>query len=441
MLEQIVTAENLNRAYRRIKENNGSGGVDGMTVGALLPWLAANGARLWRSLVEGTYQPAPARGAVIPKSNGGKRRIGIPTVVDRLIQRAVSQVLTPLYEPKFSDASYAYRPGRSPLHAVLKCREYLNEGYEWTVDMDLEKLFDTVNQKKLMGLLSRDIQDSRVLQLIEKYLHAGVIRRGRFEPTETGVGQGSALSPLLANVMLNELDRELERRGQKFIRYADDIALFCKSRDEAKAALDGFAPYIENELLLKINRDKTTIDQAGDMRFLGYGFCGENGGFRFRVHEQSVKRMKAKILELMMEMEDDDYTKLWQYIAGWVNYYYLADIGKLVEENRGWMSEAVQAMFLRAWERRKDKAARARAKPSVVRRVWRRVVSLFQPGAKANSATDLPFRPVRPRPPLRRIALPAAALLAVSIFAGVNMKYLLAGMFLNGLIEQLRTSL
>jgi len=441
MLEQIVTAENLNLAYRRIKKNKGAGGVDGMTVDGLFPWLAANGARLWQSLVDGTYQPSPARGVAIPKGNGKRRRLGIPTVVDRLIQRAVSQVLTPLYEDKFSDASYAYRPGRSPLHAVLKCREYLNSGYAWTVDMDLEKFFDTVNQKKLMGLLSRDIHDGRVLRLIERYLHAGVIRRGRFEPTDSGVGQGSALSPLLANVMLNELDRELERRGQRFIRYADDIAIFCQSRDEAQAAMDGISPYIERELLLKINRDKTTINNAWEMRFLGYGFCGESGNFRFRIHEQSFKKMKTKIQELMAAMEDDDYTNLWQYIAGWVSYYYLADIGTLAEENRDWMSEAVQAMFLRAWERRKNKARRAAAKPSGVKKLWQRVTSLFKPKAKVSPTPEHPFHPVRSKPLFSRIALPAAALFVFAFFADVNLKYLFAGMCVNALIEQLRASL
>ena len=436
MLEKIVAADNLNHAYLRIKRNNGSGGVDGMTVQQLLPWLAAHGAELWRSLVEGTYQPNPARGVEIAKDNGKRRRLGIPTVVDRFIQRAISQVLVPLYEPKFSDASYAYRPGRSPLHAVLKCREYLNDGYAWTVDMDLEKFFDTMNQEKLMSILSRDITDSRVLKLIEKYLHAGIIRRGRFDPTETGVGQGSALSPVLANVMLNELDHELASRGQRFLRYADDIAIFCKSREEAQAALDDIIPYIENDLSLKVNREKTTIDHAGDMRFLGYGFCGDPGDVRFRVHEQSVKKMKAKIRQLMQEMEDDDYTRLWQYIAGWVNYYYLADIGKLVEDNRDWMSEAVQAMFLRAWATRKNKARRIR--PTGVRKLWRNVVSLFRPRPKSGAV--LPFTPSRSHS-LLRLALPAAALFAVAFCGDVQFKYLFTGMCLNALFTWMRTGL
>ena len=295
-----------------------------------------------------------------------------------------------------------------------------------------------MNQKKLMGLLSQDIKDSCVLCLIEKYLHAGVVRRGRFEPTETGVGQGSALSPVLANVMLNELDRELTRRGQRFLRYSDDITIFCRSRDEAQAALDNIIPYIEQELSLKVNREKTSIDSATDMRFLGYGFQGEPGGFRFRVHEQSVGKMKAKIQQLIREMEDDDYSRLWQYITGWVSYYYLADIGELVKENRDWMSEAVQAMFLRAWENRKEKARRASTKPSGVRKLWRNVVSLFRPRPQTSSVPTLPFPNCRANP-LLRLAFPAAALFAVVFCGDVQFKYLLTGMCLNALFSWMRT--
>ncbi|NSW92103.1 MAG: group II intron reverse transcriptase/maturase [Firmicutes bacterium] len=220
LLEQVVSPENLNRAYERVKRNKGAGGVDGMGVDELLRYLKDNGEEIRKSILAGRYRPAPVRRVEIPKENGKMRKLGIPTAVDRVIQQAIAQVLTPIYEPKFVETSYGFRPGRSAHDALRKCKTYMEEGYVWAVEMDLEKFFDTVNQSKLMEILSRDIKDGRVLSLIHRYLKAGVVWCGKFEETEIGVPQGGPLSPLCANIMLNELDHELGKRGHCFVRYA-----------------------------------------------------------------------------------------------------------------------------------------------------------------------------------------------------------------------------
>ena len=263
MLEEIVSAENLNRAYKRVKKNKGAGGVDGMKVDELLQYLRDNGEEIRQTILAGKYQPKPVRRVEIPKDNGKTRKLGIPTAVDRVIQQAIAQVLTPIYEPKFAETSYGFRPKRSTHDALRKCREYLEAGRVWTVDMDLEKFFDTVNQAKLMEILARDIKDGRVLSLIHKYLRAGAVEWGRFEDTEVGVPQGGPLSPMLGNIMLNELDHELERRGHRFVRYADDMVIFCRSKASAKQTLEHIIPYIEGKLFLKVNREKTVVAYAG----------------------------------------------------------------------------------------------------------------------------------------------------------------------------------
>ena len=271
-MERIVSRGNLNKAYKRVKKNKGAGGVDGMSVDELLQYLKDNGEVIRESVLAGKYKPAPVRRVEIPKDNGKKRMLGIPTAVDRVIQQAIAQVLTPVDEPGFVETRYGFRPGKSAHDAIRKCQEYLNAGYVWTVDMDLEKFFDTVNQSKLIEILSREIKDGRVISLIHKYLKAGAVWCGRFEETTTGVPQGGPLSPLCANIMLNELDHELEKRGHRFARYADDMVIFCKSKASAVQALEHIIPYIERKLFLKVNREKTEVSYAGRIKFLGYGF-------------------------------------------------------------------------------------------------------------------------------------------------------------------------
>ena len=355
LLEEIVSSENLNRAYKRVKRNKGAGGVDGMGVDELLQYLKDNGDEIRESIVAGTYQPQPVRRVEIPKDNGKKRKLGIPTAVDRVIQQAIAQVLTPIYEPKFAETSYGFRPKRSAHDALKKCREYLEQGKVWTVDMDLEKFFDTVNQSKLMEILARDIKDGRVLSLIHKYLRAGAVWCGKFEETEMGVPQGGPLSPLCANIMLNELDHELERRGHSFVRYADDMVIFCGSKASAQQTLEHIVPYIEKKLFLKVNREKTVVAYAGKIKFLGYGFYKGAKGFGMRVHEKSKAKMKAKVKELTSRSKVNSYeewkTALKQFVVGWVNYYKLASMTNYLKDIDKWLRRRIRMVFWKKWKR------------------------------------------------------------------------------------------
>ena len=299
LLELIIRRENLNKAYRQVKRNKGSAGIDGMQVDELLPYLIENGDELIRQIREGKYKPNPVRRVEIPKEEKGKvRKLGIPTVVDRMVQQAIAQELTPLYEVQFSDNSYGFRPGRGAHDALKRCRQYADEGYVYVVSMDLASYFDTVNHSKLIEVLSRTVKDGRVISLIHKYLNAGVMEDGGFKSTEEGVPQGGPLSPLLGNVMLHELDKELERRGHKFVRYADDCMIMCKSIKAAERTMRSIVPYITGKLFLKVNLEKTTVAHINKVKYLGYGFYQRKGKCRLRVHPKSVTKMKKRLKEL-----------------------------------------------------------------------------------------------------------------------------------------------
>ena len=272
MLEYILTPDNLNRAYKQVKANKGSGGIDKMDVEHLLPYLRSHKVEIVESLLDGKFRPNPVRRVEIPKDGGKMRQLGIPTVVDRVIQQAIAQVLGLVYEPKFSDGSYGFRPDRSAHQALRRAQEIINDGYKYCIDLDLEKFFDTVNQSKLVQLLSDTIKDGRVVSLIHKYLRAGVMIGHKFEETEQGVPQGGPLSPILSNIMLNELDRELERRGLPFVRYADDCIIFCKSPRAAERVCESISRYIEKKLFLKVNREKTHVGSVNGQKYLGYSF-------------------------------------------------------------------------------------------------------------------------------------------------------------------------
>ena len=329
LLEKILQPTNLNNAYKKVKSNKGAGGVDGMSVDELLPFLRDNQVKLIQQLKDGKYKPNPVRRAEIPKETKGEfRKLGVPTVVDRVFQQAITQVLSPIYEEQFSKNSFGFRPKRGAHDALKQCQQNVNDGYVYVVDMDLEKFFDTVCQSKLIEVLSRTIKDGRVISLIHKYLNAGVISGGIFEKTETGMPQGGPLSPLLSNVMLNELDRELTRRGHRFVRYADDCMIFCKSRRSAERTLRNIIPFIEGKLFLKVNRKKTSVAHISKVKYLGYAFYRYKGECRFRVHPKSVTKMKDKIRELTKRSNGwgNEYRamKLTQFVRGWVNYFSLA---------------------------------------------------------------------------------------------------------------------
>lgn len=278
MMELIVSPYNMNRAYRKVMSNGGSGGVDSMEAKDLLPYLKLHKDELIESLLTGKYKPMPVRRVEIPKDNGKTRKLGIPTLVDRVIQQSIAQVLTPLYEPQFSDGSYGFRPNRGAQDALKKAQSYLNDGYEYAVGIDLERFFDTVNQSYLIELLSHTIKDGRVISLIHKFLYAGVMIDGVYHPTTEGTPQGGPLSPLLSNIVLNELDKELERRGHPFVRYADDSLIFCKSKRGAERVCEGLTHYIEKKLHLKVNREKTEVGYIQGMKYLGYSFYKKKEG-------------------------------------------------------------------------------------------------------------------------------------------------------------------
>ena len=365
MLEEILSPMNLNQAYKRVKKNKGAGGVDGMNVEDLLQYLKDNGDEIRQTIKDGKYRPQPVRRVEIPKENGKKRKLGIPTAVDRVIQQAIAQVLTPIYEPQFSDSSYGFRPGRSTHDAIRACQKNIRDGYKYVVDMDLEKFFDTVNQSKLIEILSRSIKDGRVISLIHKYLRAGVITCGRFEETELGVPQGGPLSPLCGNILLNELDWELERRGHRFVRYADDMLIFCKSKRAAERTLENLIPFIERKLFLKVNREKTAVAYVGKVKFLGYAFyINKNKDVGLRVHPKSVAKMKAKIREITSRSNGMGYeqrkVKLKQFITGWVNYFKLADMKNLLKTTDQWLRRRIRMVIWKQWKRVRTRYAMLR---------------------------------------------------------------------------------
>lgn len=359
LLERIVSGENLNEAFKRVKANKGSHGIDGMSVDELLQYLREHGETIKQQILDGKYRPNPVRRVEIPKEGGKKRNLGIPTVVDRVIQQAIAQVLTPIYEKQFSDNSYGFRPERSAHHAMKQSQQYIQEGYRYVVDMDLEKYFDTVNQSKLIEVLSRTIKDGRVISLIHKYLRAGVVVKHKFEDTEIGVPQGGNLSPILSNIMLNELDKELEKRGHKFVRYADDLLILCKSRRSAERTLQNILPYIEGKLFLRVNREKTVIDLATRVKFLGFSFYTRKGETRIRIHPKSVAKMKSKVKEHTARSNglgnEERARKLRRYIMGWINYYKLADIKSLLKVTDEWMRRRIRMIYWKQWKRTKTK--------------------------------------------------------------------------------------
>jgi RNA-directed DNA polymerase len=359
MLEFILSPFNLNNAYKQVKRNKGAGGVDRMEVESLKDYLVTNKDELITSVLRGKYRPNPVRRVEIPKDNGQKRQLGIPTVVDRVIQQSIAQVLTPLYEPQFSDHSYGFRPKRNAHQALNKCKDYITAGYGYAVDLDLEKFFDKVNHNKLIEVLSRIVKDGRVVSLIHKYLNAGVQVGSSFEASELGVPQGGPLSPLLSNIMLNELDKELERRGHKFVRYADDMVILCRSKRSAERIMESITRFIEGKLFLKVNREKSQTAPVSKVKFLGYSFYKMKGEGRLRIHLKSVLKMKAKLKELTSRSNgwgnERRKEALRQYIIGWVSYFKLADMKSLLFSIDKWYRRRLRMVIWKQWKRIKTK--------------------------------------------------------------------------------------
>jgi len=354
LLGKILNSFNLNKAYLKVVRNKGSHGVDKMQLEKLGAYLKTHGSDLIKSIKAGKYQPNPVRRVEIPKDKISKRPLGIPTVVDRFIQQAIHQVLSPIYERQFMDNSFGFRPKRSTHKALHRCKAYISEGYGYAVDMDMEKFFDTVNHSKLIEILSQSIDEGKVVSLIHKYLNAGVVVGHKFEATEQGVPQGGPLSPLLSNIMLNELDKELAERGHRFVRYADDMVILCKSKRGAERVMDSIVRFIEQRLFLKVNRDKTQVVHFSRIKFLGYSFYTKEGEVRFRIHSKSIAKLRDKVRFLTSRSNGWSYSarkeKLSSFIKGWVNYFKYADIKKLLVRIDEWYRRRLRMVIWKQWK-------------------------------------------------------------------------------------------
>ncbi len=368
LLERILDRDNLNRAYKQVKRNHGAPGIDGMTVEAALPWLRENREELLRSIRSSRYKPSPVRRKEIPKPDGsGVRKLGIPTVVDRVIQQAIAQQLQPLFEPLFSDGSYGYRPGRSAQQAIRKVKAYAEQGYGYAVEIDLSKYFDTLNHELLLSLLRKQIQDKRVIDLIKKYLKSGVMENGVRRETEEGSPQGGPLSPLLANIYLNEFDQEMKSRGVTVIRYADDIVVLAKSKRAAMRLLESSRRYLENRLKLQMNTQKSKVVSVvaqKHFKFLGFALGKNGNGVYIRVHRQSLVKAKKKLKELTSRSQGRNARKVMEsvkvYIRGWIGYFYVADMKRILESWNEWLRRRMRMYIWKQWKKPRTKVQNLR---------------------------------------------------------------------------------
>ncbi|PWJ79222.1 UNVERIFIED_CONTAM: group II intron reverse transcriptase/maturase [Murimonas intestini] len=362
LLEKILYKDNLNRAYKRVKANKGAPGIDGITVEEIGAYLKENQQTIIARIYKGKYTPDAVRRVEIPKPDGGVRKLGIPTVKDRIFQQAITQQLTPIYEPLFSDNSYGYRPGRCAKDAMKRIKEHAEQGYTHAVSLDLSKYFDTLNHEKLLNLLRKNVKDERVIQWIKRYLKRGVMENGVVMETEEGSPQGGNISPLLANIYLNEFDQEYEKRGVKFVRYADDIVLLAKSDRAAKRLLETSTKYLEGPLKLKVNQEKSrvvSIFAIRNFKFLGFTL-GKNGkGIYIRVHGKSWKKMKSKLKGLSARRSVQSIRpaleKIKVFMRGWLNYYGIADMKNRIDDLNSWLYHRIRMCIWKQWKKPKTK--------------------------------------------------------------------------------------
>ena len=359
LLEQILSNQNMNEAYLRVFRNKGASGIDGVTVDELKQYLKENKDELRQRIRTRKYQPQAALRVEIPKENGKMRKLGIPTVVDRVVQQAIHQVLSPIFEEQFSEFSYGFRPKRSCEMAIIKSLECLNDGYEWIVDIDLQRFFDTVHHDKLMRIISNTIKDGDVVSLIRKYLASGVMVDGKYEETPVGTPQGGNLSPLLSNIMLNELDKELENRGLLFVRYADDALIFVKSEKAANRVMKTIVRFIEDKLGLKVNVEKSKVARPKDLKFLGFGYYydSKNKKYQVKPHVISVQKLQRKLRKLTKRNWsiplDYRVVKLKQVIVGWVNYFKIANMKKAMERIDMKLRSRIRVIIWKQWKKPK----------------------------------------------------------------------------------------
>lgn len=356
LLEKILSRENMNEAYKRVKGNKGAGGVDDMEIEDLPEYIRGN----WNSIKEQIrtreYKPQPVRRAEIPKPDGSKRKLGIPTVMDRVIQQSIAQIISPMCEPLFSENSYGFRPNRSCEMAIRELLIFLNEGYEWIVDIDLEKFFDNVPQDRLMSLVHNIINDGDTESLIRKYLKAGVMVEGKYEKTDKGTPQGGNLSPLLSNIMLSELDKELEKRGLRFVRYADDCVIAVRSEASAKRVMYSITDWIERKLGLKVNVTKTRITRPMKLKYLGFGFYKDSKAkeWKCRPHTDSVNKFKRKLKNLTIRKYSMNFRKrierINQVIRGWINYFSLSSMKTVMNDIDAHLRTRLRVIIWKQWK-------------------------------------------------------------------------------------------
>lgn len=362
-MERVVERSNLWSAYERVVRNRGAAGVDDLPVSELKDWLKVHWLSVKQALLEGRYIPRPVRRVDIPKPQGGVRTLGIPTVIDRLIQQALHQVLQPLFEPTFSEGSFGFRPGRSAHQAVRRAQAFIQDGKRWVVDIDLEKFFDRVNHDVLMSRVARHVRDERVLKLIRRFLEAGIMSEGLVKPRTEGTPQGGPLSPLLSNILLTDLDRELERRALSFCRYADDCNIYVRSQMAGGRVMKGIRVFLEKALHLKLNREKSAVARPWVRKFLGYSFTLQRQS-RIRIAPASVQRLMQKVREQMrigrgrsLARTISDLTPL---LRGWINYFKLAQTRSTVEELDKWLRHRLRCLLWRQWKRGKTRIQRLR---------------------------------------------------------------------------------
>src|SRR5437870_1635885 len=360
LMEEICERENLKQALQQVKANKGSAGVDGMTVGGITDYLKQHWPAIREQLLSGTYEPKPVRRVEIPKPDGGVRQLGIPTVVDRIVQHAVMQVLQKQWDPTFSDSSYGFRPERSAHQAVAQAQQYIAAGYGWVVDLDLEKFFDRVNHDKLMGQIAKRVRDKRLLKLIRAFLNAGVMENGLVSPSVEGTPQGGPLSPLLSNLVLDEFDRELERRGHRFVRYADDSNIYVRSERAGQRVMDSITRFITQRLKLKVNDKKSAVARPQERKFLGFSFT-DGPVIRRRTAPKAVERFKERIREITRQAKgvslETTMAKLAPYMRGWRGYFGFCETPNLLVDLTRWVRRRLRAALWRQWRTQRRRRA------------------------------------------------------------------------------------
>ena len=362
LLEKVLDGHNIAEAIEKVLSNNGAGGVDGVTIQQFKEDLKNGNINLEiikEQIRNRKYNPSPVRRVYIPKDNGDKRGLGIPTIIDRVIQQAIVQVLSPIYEEQFSETSYGFRPNRRCEMAIIKLLEYFNDGDDWIVDIDLQKFFDTVCHDKLISIIMRTVKDGNLVSLIRKYLVAGVMENGVYQETKIGTPQGGNLSPLLSNIMLNELDKELEKRGLKYTRYADDCIIVVKSEKAANRVMQSITKFLEKKLGLKVNVEKSKVARPTDIKYLGFGFYSSKGTYRPKPHIKSVEKLIQKIKDITSRSNAmsiiEKIIRLNQIVMGWINYFRIADMKTLMKEVGEHTRHRLRMCIWKYWKKPKTK--------------------------------------------------------------------------------------